>query len=80
MSIISIYTGVEDNVGVIPSQIYINTNDSLATVMSTGYLNGRTDIVFKSTQLALVNTTSGVIPLNVSVSGSTISLIAIPSS
>lgn len=75
MALISCIPSVEENVGVIPSTILIDTSDSLATVMASGYLNDASGVNFKNTQMALVNTTDGLIWLQVSVIGNTISLI-----
>lgn len=70
--------GVEYNVGVVPSLIYIHTTDSLATVTTTGYLTGDTSVSYSNNLMAVVNTTNGMFLLAVVVSGSVISLIEQP--
>jgi hypothetical protein len=58
-------------VGVNPSIIYIDTDDTAAEVLATGYLTQAKQIygnVFSEKQLALVNTTSGVGLYQVSIS------------
>jgi len=82
MSIISIIGSCELTLGVIPSILLIDTNDTLATVKSTGYLNGQSILPcgFLTTpmpplttgQVALVTTSDQTTPvwLVVSVDGS----------
>ena len=56
MAILNIEEIVTGQVGLIPSEIYINTNDTLATVTTAGYLNSakQTGFNFSNTQLAHV--------------------------
>lgn len=75
MAIISVLGSVENTVGLSPNTILIDTSDSLATTMGLGYLNGVTSIVLANNQMALVNTTSGLIWLQVSIVGANKSLI-----
>ncbi len=59
-----------------PARIIINTDDSLETVMTEGYLDGETSLVYSNDLVALVLTTDGVVELSVSVTGEHTSLIA----
>ena len=76
MTILTVAGGVEDSVGIIPSLIFINTNDTYAGVLASGYLNNWVGFTFKETQEAHVNTTDGLAILQVSIVGSTISLVS----
>lgn len=63
---------------VVPGFIYINTNDTFATVTTANYLNNVASegFSFSNNQMALVQTTDdGVVLLQVSVSGSNVSLV-----
>ncbi len=77
----------EATVGVFPAWVMIDTGDSLATVMGTGYLNGQTlapfgvigfSPAFTTGQMALVSTNdSGTVMLMVQIDGSSnINLVA----
>ena len=90
MSFISATASYETTVGVFPGWIMIDTSDTLATVMGTGYLNGQTlnpfgvigySPVFTTGQMALVMTSdSNTVILRVDIDGSSnINLVA-PSS
>ena len=90
MSINYINASCEVSLGILPGLICINTtSDSLADIMTEGYLNGQTInptgfLVsvpeFSNLMKALVNTTdNGVVSLQVNIDGENISLIA-PSS
>ncbi len=59
-----------------PARIIINTDDSLETVMTEGYLDEETSLVYSNDLVALVLTTDGVVELSVSVDGGHTSLIA----
>lgn len=59
-----------------PARITINTDDSLATVMTEGYLDNETSITYSDDLLALVLTTDGLIELAVSTANGHISLVA----
>lgn len=84
MSVISVTQAPTGLVGVDPSFIYIVTNDTYSTVVTTGYLNtykqnGNIN-VFNNLQMALVYTTDdGVVLLKVVVTSDDISLSAISS-
>lgn len=79
MSIVNVAGSVEYSVNLTPCTLLINTTDSLSTVMGVGYLNG-TDTIYTVTyvnsQMALVNTSSGLIWLQISIVGANTSLIA----
>lgn len=85
MSLINVRGSVEYNVGCIPCCLLIDTNDPIATVMATGYLNGSDvtfDITYADIQLALVTTSDLETPvwLAINIDGSSnVNLIA-PSS
>lgn len=74
MAILSVNTNVPGMTGVVPSLIYIQTNDTLATVVVPGYINQfvqREGFNFNATQTAFVTTTdSGNIICNIKVSSS----------
>lgn len=60
MAILSIQMGQAGLAGTIPSIIYINTNDTQATIETAGYLNSAAHnegFVFEKHQAALVYTT-----------------------
>lgn len=87
MAFISAYAACETTFGIIPGFIFINTSDTLATVMGVGYLNGQTlnpscDLgatpAFTTGQEAKVLTTDlGVVTLSVYEDGlSNMNLIA----
>ena len=78
MGILSIVTEQAGLVGVVPSFGFINTTDTQATVLTTGYLNSahQEGILFNNHQLILVYTTdAGPGLYQVSISGSNYSLI-----
>lgn len=74
MSIIAIVPSTEWGVGVIPSDIHIQTNDSLSTVLGASYLVGQS-FTFNNAQLAKVYTTDGVYELGVDTSGANAVLV-----
>ena len=76
MSILSVNGTTEYWVNIRPATIYIKTNDDLATVMSTGYLNGETSLTYSNDLLAVVEVTEGLVSLQVSIVGENTSLIA----
>ena len=81
MAILNIVTQTPGLVGVLPSPIYINTNDTLAEVTVTGYLNGVKGQGYSIApkQFAHVYTTDyGVLPFQIDISGSNVSLIQMP--
>jgi len=59
-----------------PARINIKTDDSLATVMTEGYLDGETSLTYSDELLALVETTDGLIELAVSTANDHVSLVA----
>jgi hypothetical protein len=84
----SLLYNVESNPA-IPGLIYINTTDTLAQVMATGYLNGKTlnpsgflgqTPVFQSGQIALTQTSDmGVMELQINIdSSSNINIVSLP--
>lgn len=82
MSILNIQTVQTGLVGVIPYPIYIRTNDTYATVTTSGYLNEAHQLgnTFSPEQMALVYTSDdGPVWLKVTVSGSTYSLAQLSS-
>lgn len=83
MSLLTVYGTIESSFNVNPQLIYIDTTDSLATVLTTGYLTGQSvtpyafyypNMPLANNQMAIVNTTDGMILLTVIVAGSVISL------
>ena len=63
MPILDITTDVTGLVGVIPNVIYIETNDTVATVTTVGYLNNIVEQrghIFSNQQMALVYTTDAL--------------------
>lgn len=77
MAILSIISNPPGVVDIVPSLIYINTNDSMATVLTTGYLNNAAKafgISFTNSQMAITYTTDGPALLEVHVSGAVVSL------
>lgn len=82
MSILNIQTVQTGLVGVLPYPIYIRTNDTYATVTTSGYLNEAHQLgnTFSPEQMALVYTSDdGPVWLKVTVSGSTYSLAQLSS-
>lgn len=82
MGILNIAARQVGQVGVVPSEIVINTNDTYAEVTASGYLNEAHQLgqAFGNEQMALVYTSDeGPVWLKVSVSGSTYSLAQISS-
>lgn len=84
MSIISISSSYEGTGQLTPSTVLINTSDTLSQVMTAGYLNGQTitptgiigvTVSFNNGQMALVQITTGLIWLQVSIVGANTSLI-----
>ncbi|CEG60974.1 hypothetical protein [Legionella micdadei] len=78
MAIISVNASGEYwNIGNIrPCWIYIKTDDSLATVMTQGYLDNETTLNYTDELMALVKVTEGLVILAVSTANNHISLIA----
>lgn len=87
MAILSTVASYEITLGFFPGTVLINTNDTLATVMGTGYLNGQTlqptgDLLatptWQTNQSAIVITSDkGPVSLTVSIDGSSnVNLIA----
>lgn len=87
MSILSATASYETTLGFFPGMILINTDDDLATVKGTGYLNGITlqpcgylgaTPVCQTNQVAMVTTTdSGSVFLRVEIDGeSNINLVS----
>jgi len=77
MAILSVVSNPPGLVDVLPGIIYINTNDSLSTVLTAGYLNPYVHLygnVFNENEIALVNTTNDVVFLNINISNGVISL------
>jgi len=82
MGILNIQVSQAGLVGTLPTPIYINTNDTYATVTATGYLNGAHQLgqAFSDEQMALVYTSNeGPVWLKVTVSGTDYSLEQISS-
>lgn len=79
MTILTIKTGETGMAGVVPRTIYIDTDDTEATIVTTGYLNGlvRTQgLTLSEKEMALVNSTdAGLIWLAVAKSGQDWSLV-----
>ncbi len=76
MSLIAVNGSTEYWVNIRPTTIYIKTTDDLATVMTTGYLNGETSLTYSNDLLAVVEVTEGLVSLQVSIVGENTSLIA----
>ena len=76
MSILAVNGTTEYWVNIRPATIYIKTNDDLATVMTTGYLNGETSLTYSNDLLAVVEVTEGLVSLQVSIVDENTSLIA----
>ena len=78
MSILQATSSVTGLAGVIPNLVFINTNDSVATVTTTGYLSKAVHenlLTVSNGDMALVNTTSGVVFLAVTITGNAPNLI-----
>lgn len=79
MSILNIKQDIIGQSGVEPSYTLIETNDTLATVTTAGYLNDakyKMGYIFSDKQSALVSTSDvGAVWLEISISGSTYSLV-----
>jgi hypothetical protein len=61
-----------------PKLVFINTTDSMATVLGTGYLNTAQQVfghIFSDNDMVLIKTSSGVGMMGVSISGGDISLV-----
>lgn len=79
MSILNITFPPTGMVGVNPNMIYIDTDDSMATVLTAGYLNSARQLygnVFNNKQMAEVYTTDGTAILEVVVTTANVSLQA----
>ena len=82
MGILNIQVSQAGIVGTLPTPIYINTNDTYATVTATGYLNEAHQLgtAFSNEQMALVYTSDeGPVWLKVVISGANYSLVQISS-
>ena len=80
MPILNVQTSVTGLSGTVPSFIYLNTNDTFATVTTTGYLNSlkQEGYFLSPSQLAVTQTEDeGVTILSVQVSGGNVSLVPI---
>ena len=78
MSIVNVSGSVEYSVGLNPCTVLVDTTDSIATVMGTGYLNSVSadyNVTVTNKTMCLVNTTDGLIWLQASISGENTSLI-----
>ena len=78
MAIIQATSSFTGFVGINPNFVFINTNDTIATVTTAGYLtnaNREFLISVNSATMALVNTTSGVLWLSVQITGTAPNLI-----
>lgn len=84
MAILNIQQGQAGLSGTNPSWVYIDTNDTLATVTASGYLNGalREGVSLSNKQMALVTTVASVgaapqsVMLSVSIAAGVASLVA----
>jgi hypothetical protein len=77
MPILSWFTQQTGLAGIQPSVIYLFTNDTIATVLTSGYLNKYVEdgLSVNTSTMALVQTTTGPIWLQVTIVGLTYSLI-----
>jgi hypothetical protein len=78
MSILQATSSITGLAGVIPNLVFINTNDSVATVTTTGYLSKAVHenlLTVSNGDMALVNTTSGVVFLAVAITGTAPNLV-----
>lgn len=79
MSIISIQNSVEQNVGLVPAWISINTTDPIASILAFGYLNGTSSvfgITWTNAEMCLVSTSDiGLVWLQVVINGANTSLL-----
>lgn len=83
MPILNVQTSVTGLSGTVPSFIYLETNDTVAAVQATGYLNNLKNEGYAvgPTQLALIQTSdAGVTLLRVAVSGGNTNLVPITGS
>lgn len=72
MSILQATSSITGLAGVVPNLVFINTNDSVATVTTAGYLTKAVHenlLTVSNNDMALVYTTSGVVFLAVSITG-----------
>lgn len=79
MAILNVLTSQTGLIGVTPSPVYINTNDTIATVTTAGYLNKAVaeGFSFSNFNIALVYTTDGLCGwYQISISGTNTSLIS----
>lgn len=68
-------TGMADTT---PKLVFINTTDSMATALTTGYLNDAQKVyghIFSSNDMVLIKTSSGVGMMGVTISGNDVSLV-----
>ena len=82
MGVQNVVTSEAGLVGVLPNQIYIETDNTYAEVTATGYLNAsyKLGMSYSHNQLASVLTTDdGPVQLKVAVSGSNYSLVQLSS-
>lgn len=78
MSILQATSSITGLAGVTPNLVFINTNDSVATVTTTGYLSKAIHenlLTVSNGQIALVNTTSGPVWLAISITGTAPNLV-----
>ncbi len=82
MSILYINYPPLSTLGHVPQLIYVGTNDTLATVLTPGYLNAAIPTygnIFAQSQMAMVLTTDQLtVLLSISISGATVTLVEIP--
>lgn len=72
MAIIGFQGPTTGTVDLIPNLVYFNTNDTVATVTTAGYLTSwvqENDIALFNYYFALVNTTNGAVLLQISITG-----------
>ena len=78
MSILQATSSITGLAGVTPNLVFINTNDSVATVTTTGYLSKAIHenlLTVSNGQIALVNTTSGPVWLAIAITGTAPNLV-----
>lgn len=78
MAIISATSSITGLVGITPNLVFINTNDTAAAVLATGYLSKAVEenlITVQRSSLAFVNTTQGALLLAISITGTAPNLV-----
>lgn len=75
MAILNVFGSVDYAFGRYPCLVNIQTSDSLATIMATGYLDSEMTLTYSSNMIALVQANEGLIYLQVDVAGGHTSLI-----